>query len=159
MLVQAMRLLGWDRPVSSTAHGKVHAAEKLTLNFILSDPYSNWATFFGDPQLRNAIGGIQTALTNYGNFGYSQPTGAALRKLVNRLVERLPPIIADISGRGRPILQDTPMAKTLYAGWVYWLGQSALVSGEGLSFLDTNRLCDQALLQNRAIGIALGSTA
>ena len=48
----------------------------------------------------------------------------------------------------------------LYAGWTYWFGREALAAGfPPLTFLQTNRLCDHALLQQQAIDLSRKAAA
>jgi hypothetical protein len=157
MLVMAMRILGWDSPVTKAAQGDVYEAELEALKFIFDDPYGAWAIFFDDQQLGRAIQGIQTVLSQYGSFGYQQPDPQIFAELVGRLKRRLPPISADIDESGNPAFKKISMAHSLFAGWVYWLGKDRLVKGDGLGFLETNKLCDQALLQERGIALAIST--
>jgi hypothetical protein len=154
MLARAIRMLKWDRPVIKKSSAAFHEAEKVALKYILDDPYTGWAEFFDDNQLRSALDAIKDILTAYGAFGYEQPNGDILLTLIQRLQKRLPPIIAGLDHRDMPILTKVKMAHTLYAGWIYWLGKSQFKKSTHLSFLETNKLCDQALLQERAMSIA-----
>jgi hypothetical protein len=153
MLVAAMWLIGWSEPVTQAEHGKFNEAEKRALKYISDDPYTPWASLFDDTQLQSAISGLQNVLAQYGSFGYDQPTPATLEALIEKLTRRLPPTGASIDDRGKPKFQKVSMGHVLFAGWVYWLGRDHL-SAEPLTFLNTNKLCDQALLQERAIEIS-----
>jgi hypothetical protein len=159
MLARAMQLLRWDRPVTSPKYRECHHAEKELLTRVLQDPYVSWATVFLDSQLEDAIRGIQRLFSVYGSLGYRPLDGESLAALVSRLTDRLPPILAKVGNSGKPKLTRIEMSQTLYAGWVYWIGQSHLVRQRPLSFFLTNRLCDQALLQQRAINIVASRTA
>jgi hypothetical protein len=151
MLVRALRLLNWERPVTIPAQGNIHQAEVAALKFITDDPYSAWASFFSDKQLSDAIRGLQNVLRQYGNYQYRQPTSQVLAALIDRLRRRLPPIGADIDGEGNPSFTENNRTHSLLAGWIYWLGQGTLIKQDALSFLEINRLCNQALLQQRGI--------
>jgi hypothetical protein len=107
-----------------------------------------------DQQLNRAIAGIRRVFLAYGGFAYAVPNPTTLNDLVKQLEKRLSPIIATLSRRGAPELREINIAHTLYAGWVYFLGAHRLAS-EPLPFLETNMLCDHALLQQRAINIAI----
>ncbi|RTM04137.1 MAG: hypothetical protein EKK33_35355 [Bradyrhizobiaceae bacterium] len=152
LLVNALHLLGWDKPV--TSRPPVQESEKELLKYIFHDPFDAWCTLLSDAQLQNAIQGIQEVFAQYGKLGYARPTDDNLTKLVHQLQKRLPPIIAELSSIGDPVLSEIDISHTLYAGWIYSLGHKHLTS-EPLSFLQTNMLCDQALLQQRAIAIAI----
>jgi hypothetical protein len=153
MLVRAIRFLKWDSPVTSSS-SIARQAEMAALEYILKDPYDEWASFFDDTQLGDAVSGVADVLHNFGGHCYKQPDGSTIEELVRRLVDRTPPIVADISKEGVPILHETAMAHTLYAGWIYWLGRGELKIKEPLSFLLVNSLCDQALLQECGIALA-----
>jgi len=155
MLVRVMQLLGWDRPVTNKKHKTFHYMERELLTYVLHDQYTPWSTLFTDQQLKRAIKGIQTVFSAYGSLGYKQPSADTLGSLVERLTNRLPPIVAKIDSIGKPQLTRVEIAQTLYAGWVYWLGRKHLAKQDPLSFFLTNRLCDYALLQQRAINMTI----
>jgi hypothetical protein len=147
MLVRTMRLLSWDVPV--TTESPYQQAEQDLLNYVLLDSYDNWSTLVSDQQLSNAVAGIQRLFSSYRPLGYTTPEGHLLVGLIKQLDMRVPPIIATLSNTGKPQLSTTEIAHTLYAGWIYSL------TSEPLSFLQTNKLCDHALLQQIAINLAL----
>jgi hypothetical protein len=152
LLVQAMRLVGWQTPIILNPPHSL--AEQELLNYVMLDPYDNWASFVSDPQLNQAIAGVNNVFSSHGSLGYVSPDGPTLTALVDRLIKRLPPVIADLSEQGRVQLREIDISHTLYAGWVYSVGSSHLIT-KPLSFLGINMLCDHALLQQRAINIAL----
>jgi hypothetical protein len=147
-----MQLLGWDKPVILASPAS--EAEKEFIGYVTNDPFDSWCTILSDPQLQNAIKGIQEVFASYGNLGYVIPSDQDLTKLVMHLEKRLPPIIAELSSSGEPLLKRIAISHTLYAGWIYSIGSKHLTS-EPLSFLQANMLCDHALLQQRAIEIAI----
>ena len=152
MLVRAMKLMGWQQPIIPTPPHSL--AEQDLLNYVLDDPYDAWALFISDQQLTQAIEGVNRVFSSHGPLGYVAPDGETLANLVDRLVMRLPPVIAGLSEKGKPQLRTVDIAHTLYAGWVYSIGTSRLTQ-KPLTFLVTNMLCDHALLQQRAIDIAV----
>ena len=76
--------------------------------------------------------------------------------LVERLKNSLPPLLDGIRADGSLRLERTDFRRILHAGWVFWSGRSALSPPSRLSFMQTNQLCNQALLQQRAINEFLG---
>ncbi len=64
---------------------------------------------------------------------------------------KVPPVHAHIDTDGEVVLGEINVAQTLHAGWAYWLGRGKLPDPAALSFFQTNRLCDLALLQQRAV--------
>jgi hypothetical protein len=151
MLVRAMQLVGWAAPFSQNNHIEMPS---LTCSITYLLTCTNLATVLSDQQLNQAIAGIQRVFLAYGGFAYAAPDPTTLNDLVKQLEKRLPPIITALSHRGVPELREINIAHTLYAGWVYFLGAHRLTS-EPLPFLETNMLCDHALLQQRAINIAI----
>jgi hypothetical protein len=151
MLVRSMQLLHWDQPI--TNRPPYQAAEQALLDYVLHDPYDPWSTILSDQQLTDAIAGVQKLFSSYGTFGYVIPDIQTLIDLIEQLRGRLPPIIATLSNQGKPRLKSIDIAQTLYAGWIYSIGHHHLTS-EPLSFLEINKLCDYALLQQTAINLA-----
>lgn len=152
MLAQAIRVMGWQNSViMQPPHS---SAEEDLLDYVSRDPYHPWALFISDHQLRTAISGVNNVFSSHGGLGYVAPDKQILTTLVDRLVARLPPIVSSLSTEGAPQLQSINIAHTLYAGWIYSIGAKRLTN-EPLSFLTTNMLCDHALLQQRAIDIAI----
>jgi hypothetical protein len=157
MLVQMMRIQGWHLPVTDVACGPVHRCESEFLSDILHDPYLPWAQVLTDEQLHRAIAGSQTLFSASANLAYEPMEPATLTALVDRLAKRLPPVHATLTFEGKPLLLKIAIAHTLYAGWVYWAGRFCLDPDRRLSFFETNRLCDLALLQQRAINDVIDS--
>jgi hypothetical protein len=153
LLARALRILKWDNPITESEDKHFHHAEKEFLSFISIDPFDPWAMVFIDSQVRKAIAGVKRVLSSYGGLEYKPPPREKLSTLVQRLIERVPPIIAEIDADGKPTVARTEIAHILYSGWVFWIGRKHLLLSDGLSFFDTNRLCDQALLQQQAINM------
>jgi hypothetical protein len=151
MLVRTMQLSGWNHPI--TNEQPYRQAEQELLDYVMLDPYDNWSTILSDHQLTRCIAGIKKVFVSYDPLGYVAPDCQPLTDLIKQLTERLPPIIAMLSSDGTPQLSAIDLTHTLYAGWVYFIGNRHLTV-EPLSFLQTNMLCDRALLQQRAIDIA-----
>ena len=151
LLVRTMHLLGWNQPIANKQ--PYQDAEQDLLNFILLDQYDQWAGILSDLQLTQAIAGVQKVFSAYGSLGYVAPDSNNLVALIEQLRLRLPPIIARLSVLGSPQIRAVDITQTLYAGWVYSIGHRHLTS-EPLPFLETDMLCDHALLQQRAITIA-----
>jgi hypothetical protein len=153
VLVRAMQLLGWHNPISTKQ--PCQDAEDALLTYILADTYDPWSTVLTDKQLTDAIAGIEKVFAAYPNLGYVKPDSDTVIDLVSQLSMRLPPIIARLSNRGVPDLRAIDISQMLYAGWIYTIGFDKLgLEGEPLTFLQTNMLCDRALLQQGAINIA-----
>jgi len=154
MLVQAMRLLKWHKTITMDADGDVHLAELKVLTELTQDMTSKWARLFSEEELDNAIKGIQSTLSG---LGYVQPSQANMVALVGRLKRSLPPILDGINPDGTSKTEKADFRQILHAGWVFWGGRDLLEPRSELSFLQTNQLCNQALLQQRAINEFTGT--
>jgi hypothetical protein len=155
MLTSALNLLHWNIPLTSPANGSTHEAEKAFVQYISDDPFPAWAAVFDDTQLAAAIAGIQMVFAPHSGLNHIPSTAATVVELVERLRRGLPPILETFDASGKPTYERVGISQVLYAGWVYWLGRAHLTDRVQLLFFDTNRLCDYALLQQRAINDAL----
>jgi hypothetical protein len=156
LLVQALRLLGWHIPICDPGEGDIHQAEAAFVEYIKSDPHSEWAGVFHDDQVSAAIVGIKEVLSPVPQLAYERGSAEVVAHLVRNIRSGIPPVRAGVDEQGKPELIVTQMPQLLYAGWVYWIGREKLTD-KPLSFLDINRLCDHALLQQRAIKDTLRS--
>src|SRR6267143_1919833 len=155
MLVQALRLLGWDQACTTPADGEVHHAEESFLDFVREDPYDARAKLFKDGQIESALKAINTLFVAHPKLTYQPIERTTLIALVANLTQGVPPILVPISEDGTPSLNRLSLGRILFAGWTRWLGRAALTSEMKLSFFEINRLCDQALIQQAAINRAL----
>lgn len=155
MLVRAMQLLGWDKPVTTLADGVFNSTESELLSYVLDDPYDPWAVVLNDIQLGAAIDAIRNYFRSLPKTGYTPSDPATLCTLVDRVRNGIPPVIADIDMEGQPDLHEIDISQMLYAGWVFWLGRDHFPDRTPQDFLVTNRLCDLALLQQQAISMAI----
>lgn len=158
MLVQVMRSAGWSNPITSAGDGVFHEAEELCLTTLMNDPYAQWAQFFTDGEIGNAIAGARKLFQAHPWMGYVPSSSLEIISLLKQLVRGNPPVLAALSAEGVPSLARIRISQTLYAGWVYWIGRQHLSGLKGhvpLDFMATNLLCDRALLQQRAIDMTL----
>jgi hypothetical protein len=155
MLVLLMDITQWSTPITAVGDQAFHRAETELLRFLLDDPYDAWASIFSKPALQPAVNAVKGIFAAHPDLGYVPIDAAALKTLITRLTNGLPPILADIDENGNPQLKKVRISQTLHAGWVYWTGRQHLTTNVDLDFLKTNKLCDRALLQERAIKFAL----
>jgi hypothetical protein len=148
MLLQAMKILQWQKTISLAADDDFHLAEVQALAELTDDPFPKWASIFSEEEVDDAIKGIKSCL---GTLGYVQPTRTNLVALLRRLKMSLPPILDGLTEDGNATLGETDFRQILHAGWLFWGGREKLEPPSFLSFLQTNQLCNQALLQQRAI--------
>jgi hypothetical protein len=158
VLATAIKLLNWDEPVSLSDGSPLHASECALIAYITESSNEPWFSIFNDAQVSELLGGIEQVLDPY-SLSYSPPSREDLHELVRRLAHERPPISQSLDTRGQPTNREIEGMHCLYAGWCYWFGRSQLTDEarkneatvQQLSFLELNRLCDQALLQQRAI--------
>jgi hypothetical protein len=152
-LMRAMRVLSWEKPVS--APGINEAAEERFLDYLFHDPFEDWTDLFSDEEITTALSGITKACTGRTDVRYQPLTADLLARLLWKLSNSMPPVLDGISIHGNPQLHPLSTGQILYAGWVYWFGRDCLEVERPLEFYEANRLCDLALLQQRAIDSTL----
>ena len=157
MLVQAVRLLRWHRPITNRSDGHIYKAETQLLDYILEDAYPPWASVFDDVQIDEAIKCIRQFFGRHKRLAYVPIDRESLVGLIERLSRGLPPVLAEIDCEGEPKPMDVAISQTLYAGWVFWEGRSCFVTDFEPNFTVINRLCSHALFQQRAIAVAKAS--
>ena len=154
MLVKALAVLEWDQPTIAQ-EGPFQDAEKAMIAYLTEVTDDGWSDIFERDQLEAALNMLAKVFEGHEELKASPPDGEMTERLVSRLSNRLPPIYEDIAEDGSANHKQVRIDQCLYAGWVYWLGRTKLVDADQtLSFLQTNRLCDQALLQQKAIEIS-----
>ena len=151
MLVQAMRIGGWDKTISKDSDKEIYAAENELLNYLLDDRYDAWAGVFDDAQIGDAADAIQEAFALHDSIGYKPANANSLVAQVKQIANAIPPVISKIDADGEPQSKKVDISNTLYAGWVYSLGRDHFSGSAEMDFYTINRLCDQALLQQIAI--------
>ena len=158
-LTDAMRLLGWTKP-SIVTPGPAQDAEAAMLAYLLEDDGNPWSQFFDDDRLKKALDHLGSVFDDHPDLRAMPPEAAITEELVMRLSRRLPPILESVDKDGRATQKKMKVDQCLYAGWAYWFGREALGGAHGpLTFLQTNRLCDHALLQQRAIDLSMREMA
>ena len=156
-----MKAMKWNVPVTSQADCAFHDAEVAMLDYAMHDDSSDWATVLAQNQLERVLEKIGKIFNPHPGLAFKQPTQRAFVALLERLTLARPPILQRIDTRGVAETDEVPTNQCLYAGWSYWFGReklrtAMLPSAPGLrelTFFETNRLCDYALLQQRAINL------
>jgi hypothetical protein len=162
-VTQAMKP-GWDKPVCGPDKGAVHDAECEFLAYATDDSASNWPNVLSQDQLQRSLDILRRIFEPHPGVAFCRPDAAQLAELVDRLTLCRPPIMQRIDGNGVPTVGDVKTFHCLYAGWSFWFGREKLRNGRlaeyprlrELDFLRVNKLCDQALLQQRAIAHSKG---
>jgi hypothetical protein len=157
MISELMTVLGWDKPKVAPSNESYYRAECAFLNNLTEANYEPWANFFDRKELADAAAGIDRFFSTQKDISYSPLDSESLIKLVKNLECGVPPIISEIKPNGDLEIRQIHISQTLYAGWMYWLGKNHLSSERPLSFLETNQLCNHALLQQQAISKIINS--
>lgn len=150
-LVQALQYMTWNVPRTTPESGKCHEAEKIFIDFLQDDPYDDWAQLFDCQQISEALDAIVELFSKHDKLLYEPITAETLVGLIGQLSDGVPPVLAPINRHGNPKPRRINLGQILYAGWTHWIGRSALFRKINLTFFQTNRLCDQALIQQAAI--------
>lgn len=166
LIADAMRLLDWLRPTVDE-EGPERGAEEKLLAYAGGDAPDAWNRLVDDADLREMLDALAEIFAPFPGLAYSRPDGAKTAELLGRLVRCRPPIAQAMGGDGVPCNDRVPLQHCLYAGWAFWFGMDGLRTGQlarrpdtpKLDFLQVNRLCEQALLQQRAIDAILDAAA
>lgn len=159
-LIQLMKSAKWNTPITSLADGNIYLAEKDFLDSLLQDTHDNWAAFFTDAEIDEIVSEIKLLFQSYGSMSYEPASSTAIKALIKRLIRGSPPILDSIDASGKVHLESVRISQTLYAGWAYWAGREHLKLEPNfipLDFLSVNKLCDYALLQQRAIDLTISA--
>lgn len=146
IMLSASRLLGYDKMLlAGTENQKKMTAFWENLNVQKKD--NPWFDIFSDQELLSTITDIRGFLANYQPACFETPDVLLLENLITQLENQIPPVGNDLQTDGKPICPIVDFRHILYAGWI------AAQNNSGISFYDMNRLCEHALMQQRAIKI------
>jgi hypothetical protein len=162
VIVRALELLEWDKGVCGGSQGLVGEAERKFLNYVTEDSEATWPDVLTDEQLVQTLAALREIFSPYPEVVYASPDAGQIEALVDRLTLCRPPIVQTITEKGYTRTDDVKTVHCLYAGWTCWFGLDALHDAKRKTvdrllkptFLQINKLCDQALLQQCAIELA-----
>ena len=162
VIIAAFKSLGWDKPVCSPEDGPIFDAEKSLIEYIVADEASPWASILDGSQIEETLRHLSKIFVGSPGVRFTRPRPGRLKHLIDRLSVARPPIEVMLSKKGMPRNANVPANHLLYAGWAYWFGRSILQkefakripNTRELTFLECNRLCDYAMLQQCSIEIA-----
>jgi hypothetical protein len=163
VITSALRVLGWDKPVTLPEDAAVHEAEKLFLSYTVADSGDDWTNIIPIDQLRTVLERLSRIFRPHPGMAFQAPKRKNVLELVSRLAQNRPPIVQSLAEDGTATNSRIPTCHCLYAGWTFWFGRQALRAAllkdmprlRELNFLEVNRLCDMAILQQRAIDATL----
>ncbi|MEC4720586.1 hypothetical protein RY831_15590 [Noviherbaspirillum sp. CPCC 100848] len=104
-----------------------------------------WYDLFSDAQILKTVNELQVLLKAHPPACYETPDAKTLAKLYCQVSTRVAPSGFEMSDEGKPICEIIDFRHILFAGWI------ASRSIKEISFDDINRLCEHAILQQRAI--------
>jgi hypothetical protein len=104
-----------------------------------------WFDIFSDQELLETLTEIKALLAPHPPSEYLSPDPVQFEKLMRRILNKIPPIDCEIQSDGQPTCSAVDFRHVLYAGWV------ASKNPNNTSFLETNRLCEHAIMQLGAI--------
>ncbi|MGY3388741.1 hypothetical protein ACVWW6_001332 [Bradyrhizobium sp. USDA 3311] len=163
-ITQAVKSLGWNEPVCGIDVPLVREAEAEFLAYTSGDSATTWPDVLSPDQLKKVLDLLKEIFAPHAGVAYSKPNPSQLNELVDRLALCRPPIIQRIDAAGNLSTEEVTTHHCLYAGWTFWFGRAKLREARlseyprlpELDFLKTNKLCDHALLQQRAIAHSKG---
>ena len=158
----AIRLLGWSAPITNPGDGLAHTAEKKMLEYVTGGPEGDWFALLTDDQVGRILQHLTRIFEASPSLAFVRPDRDILLELISRLTLGRPPIAQSLDENGVAANKSVPTSHCLYAGWSFWFGRDQLQDEmrrhvptlKTLSFLEINRLCDHAMLQQCAIDIA-----
>lgn len=167
-IVRAIKLLGWDKPVCASSHQLIREAETTFLTYAtdIDADAGTWPDIFTDGQIGSAFAALNEIFSPHVHVAFSRPDPLQLAELVDRLTLCRPPIVQRLGEQGAPVVEDVKTFHCLYAGWTFWSGHEKLHAAKArevprlrkLKFLEVNKLCQQALLQQCAIRLSKEGT-
>jgi hypothetical protein len=144
LILNAMRLLGYDQ-IAVTNPEHLAATQSFWRKLESHRKQEPWYELFTDQQLQDTLNDLRTWLSNHPPAKYDAPNPATLDKLLDMLAKQIPPIGFEVDAEGKPTCVDVDFRHILYAGWI------ASHERANNEFVRINRLCEHAIMQQRAI--------
>ncbi len=143
MIIAGAKLLGYDKlPNQSSSRTLIEPFWRYMEDFTKDDP---WYDFLPISQLRDALLGIKALLDANPPASYPIPSSRNIAMLVAKLVKQVPPVGNEIARDFLPKSKNVDFRHIIYAGWITTTHQN------NISFKCVNRLCEHAIMQQRAI--------
>ena len=116
-----------------------------------------WVQLLKDDQIRAAVKELIRCKADFGNVFYQPCDQYIIKELALQTFESIPPVRQQDFESDDLHLHALDFRCILLAGWICW-GMVEAASANNLKFVDVNRLCEQAILQQRAIHLQLEYT-
>jgi hypothetical protein len=151
MIIQAARLLNFTDTTNIPAGNLKAAVTSFWQDMNGRRQADPWYEIFSDEQLRKALERISSLLGTYPPAQYPAPTDVVMDRLVGQITRQVPPIGFNMNDSGG-ICHFVDFRHILYSGWL------SKQSIHDMPFLDLNRLCEHAIMQQRGIDQFLRET-
>ncbi len=109
-----------------------------------------WFNVFPETQIQATIHKFDSLFRTLPPALYVKPAEGDLKALVDQLALIVPPVGFSIDSNGTMSWKKVDFRYVLYAGWISAANHSTV------SFTNLNRLCEHAIMQQRAIEIEMG---
>lgn len=109
-----------------------------------------WFDVFPQAKIGEAVSELEKLFAPLQPALYMAPEEPTLRLLVEQLARHVPPVGFEVDNKQIMRWEKVDFRHVLYAGWI------AAANDATLPFLNLNRLCEHAIMQQRAIEIELG---
>lgn len=150
LILRGAKILGFDT-LPPQGHPGCAQIQEFWNKMHSSRTADPWCDILDDVQLRNALTGVSQLLNSHPPAGYTHPSTNVIWKLVSDLEKGIPPVGYELSNEGMPTCENRDFREILYAGWIVSIQQGSQ------PFEIVNRLCEHAIMQQRAINIQMGS--
>lgn len=151
MILAGATLLGYDK-LPNEANDRFAPTKQFwdyTKSFAKPD---SWYDFLTTQQLRDALNGIKTLLSNHPPASYPIPEDEQMDDLIAKLAKLVPPVGHEIKSDLSPESFNVDFRHIIYAGWI------AEHHDPKPPFKRINQLCEHAIMQQQAIEITLRDT-
>ncbi len=151
LILSAMRILGYEQiAFENPAH--LTATQNFWNKLKSHQKNEQWYELFTDKQIQDTLDNLRAWLSSHPPAKYDAPTPNTLGNLLDLLAKQIPPIGFEVDAQGEPECVDVDFRHILYAGWI------ASHASSNEEFVRVNRLCEHAIMQQRAISIFKGTT-
>jgi len=146
LMLTAAKLLGFDQIVAADGTPIDGLVEFWSHLDSLRQP-DPWFELAPPEAITACTTDLNAFLVEHPPAAYASPSGDLLKKLLGMVKDHIPPVGFQIDAAGEPELETVDFRHVLYAGWV------AAKTLSTADFADINRLCEHAIMQQRAIEI------
>lgn len=111
-----------------------------------------WAEVVKDEMVREAIDALRREEAGFLSAFYTPVNEQTIRDLSDQVINRVPPVRKQSYSEKTVPLVPSDFRDIILAGWLSWARTLKSNVEDPLTFLQINRLCEHAILQDLAIG-------